>query len=288
MEEKVICPICGSIKNKFFCEKNKYKIYNCENCEVGFVYPVSNNLEKIYGENYFSGNEEGRGYVDYDRDKKPMKKIFENYLDKFKKLVKGRKIFDIGTATGYFLDLARKRGWQTSGIEISEFASKIAKKKGHNIFTGQLKEKEINDSFDVITMWDVLEHLDNPKKTLLKVNKLLNKEGLLAINTINKGSLWAKIYGKYWHLIIPPEHLFYYSYKNLEILLSQTGFKVLYVKKIGKKFSLAYIFNMLYSWQKLVIWKKLAIFFNKSFWRKIIIPINLRDNILIIARKKNA
>lgn len=286
MEERISCPVCSSGKNKFFWQKNNYKLYSCENCELVFVWPIPDNLNQIYKRDYFRsrGKLGGSGYSDYDQDKKPMREVFMSFLNKFERLGSGRSIFDVGAATGYFLDLAKGRGWQTSGSEISEYARQIAKGKGHDV-VGDLLEKGFYNRFDVVTMWDVLEHLRDPKEYLRTVNKILLPKRWLAINTIDKGSWWARIWGKQWHLIVPPEHLYYFSRKNLELLLNDTGFQIVEIKKIGKKFSLSYIFKILYHWQKLKIWHVLSRWFDRPFWRKLSIPINLRDNIFILAQK---
>lgn len=286
--EKIACPICGEVDIKRFCRKNNYEIHNCGNCDIAFVWPIPENLKTIYQESYFknnAGEKKEFGYADYDKDKEPMKEVFNLYLKKISGLANGKKIFDIGAATGYFLDLAKEKGWQTSGIEISEFAAGEAAKRGHNIFCGNLPELNIEEKYDVITMWDVLEHFNNPKKYLRAVNRILKSSGLLVINTIDKKSWWARVMGKRWQLIVPPEHLFYYSSHGLRYLLEQSGFEIKEINKIGKKFSLAYIFKMLYNWQGLKFWEKLSDYFNKPFWRKIAVPINLRDNIFVIAVK---
>lgn len=286
--EKIICPICGEADNiKLFCRKNNYDIYSCGNCDIAFVWPIPDDLKTIYQENYFknTGGKKEFGYADYDKDKEPMREIFNLYLEKISRLANGKKIFDIGAATGYFLDLARGKGWQTSGVEISEFAAGEATKRGHNIFCGNLPELSIEEKYDVITMWDVLEHFDSPEKYLFAANNMLNSNGLLVVNTIDKNSWWARITGKRWHLIVPPEHLFYYSPQGLRYLLEHSGFEIKEIKKIGKKFSLAYIFKTLYNWQGLKIWKNMSDYFDKPFWRKIAVPINLRDNIFVIAVK---
>lgn len=285
--EKIICPICNSSRNKFYYQKNNCTLYRCLDCRLVFVFPIPDNLCDIYKQEYFQGAKISKkfGYVNYEKDKEPSKEMFIHYLNKLARMTEGRDIFDIGTATGYFLDLAKQRGWYTTGSEISSYAANIARQKGRNIFLGDLENFKAEKKFDVVTMWDVLEHLENPHKYIKIINRLLKKEGLLVINTIDKGSLWAKLWGKHWLLIIPPEHLFYYSKKNLNILLSQNGFEVLEIKKIGKKFTLTYIFQILYNSKCLEIWNKMAKFFNTEFWRKITIPINLRDNIFIIAQK---
>ncbi|MEM3101687.1 MAG: class I SAM-dependent methyltransferase [Candidatus Nitrosotenuis sp.] len=284
---EIVCPICNSKNNKFYCSKNSYNLFECLNCDLVFVYPVPGNLGDIYGKEYFRNiKQKGNfGYVDYEQDKKSMRGVFELYLQKLEKITAERKIFDVGAATGYFLDIAKERGWQTSGSEISVYAAEVAKKKGHKIFTGSLKKMKTEEKYDSVTMWDVLEHLDNPKEYLRAVNRILKKGGVVAINTIDKHSLWAKLWGKNWHLIVPPEHLYYYSRKNLSMLLTDCGFGINEMEKIGKRFSLAYIFKILHNWHHLAIWYKLSCYFEKYFWRKFALPVNLRDNIFIIANK---
>lgn len=289
MEQEINCPICQSKKIIFFYEKNGFKLYNCFTCKLIFVWPIPVNLAYIYQTSYFKSDlDDDRvnkfGYADYEEDKKVMRETFIIYLNKILKLTFGRKIFDVGAATGYFLDLAKQAGWQTSGIEISEYAAKIAGAKGHQIFLGNLENLEIKEKYDVVTMWDVLEHLPDPKRYLKSVHDILNQGGVLAINTINKSSCWARLWGKNWHAILPPEHLFYYSVQSLKILLEANGFEILEQLKIGKRFTLSYICKVLVHRYNLLVLGKLSDFLNKS-GLKISLTVNLRDNIFIICRK---
>lgn len=87
-------------------------------------------------------------------------------------------------------------------------------------------------------------------------------------------------------MIVPPEHLFYFSKKSLKILLNNNGFEIIKIEKLGKKFSLSYIFKILYEWQRVPVWRWLADFSNSRFWRRFKIPINVRDNIFVLAKKR--
>lgn len=290
----ISCPICQAEKINYYCENNGFKLYKCGACRLIFVWPAPSDLADIYQASYFNsgdGKVNKFGYTDYEEDKKATRKTFVIYLNKIRKLIPSRigreivrKIFDVGAATGYFLDLAREIGWQTSGVEISEYAAKIAQAKGHEVFIGDLENLEIKERYDITTMWDVLEHLADPVKYLKLINNILNQDGVLAINTIDYGSCWARLWGRNWQAILPPEHLFYFSEKSLKRLLERSGFKIIEQSKIGKKFTLPYIFKVLAHRYNLPFLGKLSGWLNK-FGFKFALPINLRDNIFIIARK---
>jgi len=285
----MICPICGAEEIKFFCRKDGYDLHRCLKCGLVFVSPLPENLGRIYGRDYYenTGKNKKFGYVDYEKDKEPMKRVFLESLRKMERLAPVKKIFDVGAATGYFLDLAEREGWRTQGSEISAYAAEMAGRKGHEVVCDEIKNIQLEERVGLVTMWDVLEHAREPVDFLRSANRLLVDRGVLLINTVDRGSLWARFWGKRWHALIPPEHLYFYSLKNLTIALSRAGFKIIEVKKIGKKFSLAYVFKILYNWQNLVLWQKLSAFFDRPPLRKLSLPVNLRDNIYVVAEKTN-
>jgi hypothetical protein len=117
------CPACQSEGRKFFAEKNGYKIFRCLLCQTLYLGNPPDNLSEIYGKKYFWGASGGFGYVDYDADKAPMKSVFEQCLKRLEGLIRGRNLLDVGAATGYFLNLAKGRGWQVAGVEIGDEAA---------------------------------------------------------------------------------------------------------------------------------------------------------------------
>ncbi|MHB1316308.1 MAG: polyprenol monophosphomannose synthase, partial [Minisyncoccota bacterium] len=127
--ESIKCSLCGSFVKKWG-EKNDHILYQCCKCKLIFVDPIPDS-SSVYSSDYFSGAKEGFGYVDYDRDKEPMRGVFEKYLDMC--VVYGKKsglLYDVGAATGFFLNIAQKRGYDVSGVEMSSYAVNIAQKKG--------------------------------------------------------------------------------------------------------------------------------------------------------------
>jgi len=281
------CPVCETGCSNFF-QKSCYTIYICLQCEHGFVHPVPSEMElsSVYGSTYFSNQGTGEfGYTNYDEDKKPMESVFKRYLEALESKTPGRLIFDVGAATGFFLDRAKERGWKTVGSEISQFGYDTAIERGHDMWLGSLLRRPDGDQFDAITMWDVLEHVDDPRAYLRKVYSMLKPGGYLIINTINRTSLWARLWGSRWHLIVPPEHLNYFSKQSLENLLQQEGFTIISSGTVCKNFSIPYIFKTLASWQRIRFFNWCANMLSKTIMRHVAVPINLYDNILIQAKK---
>jgi 2-polyprenyl-3-methyl-5-hydroxy-6-metoxy-1,4-benzoquinol methylase len=153
-----------------------------------------------------------------------------------KYIMRGR-LLDIGCSAGFFLNVARDHNWETHGLEISQDTAAIAKERYHLKVTVGTPEESTFPShyFDVVTMWDVLEHVEDPKKTLRFVNRILKDDGIVAISTPNIDGLFPKLSYKvanfinYWPHPEPPRHLFQFSRKTLGQVLKLTGFKLLAV-----------------------------------------------------------
>lgn len=284
---KINCPLCAG-KVNFWDRKNDHDLFCCVDCKLVFVSPIPNEVD-VYDKSYFTGAEGGYGYVDYDSDKEPMIPTFNYYLDLLGKFGQSSgKLFDVGAATGFFLNIAKDRGYEVSGVEMSEYAANLAQKRGIDVSAGDLLGLKLNqDQFDVITLLDVLEHFKDPVKELLEAKRILKKGGLLVVNSPNGQSLLSRLFRSKWHLVLPPEHLFYFSPENLSAFMKKNGFEVLYSGNIGKKFTLQYVFIMLYKWQKFKIWNKLSGIFSRGFLSKIYIPINLFDNFFMVLRKND-
>ena len=286
LSETVSCWVCKG-KTRSAGSKNMFPLYICRTCGHFFVWPMPDDNLRIYSENYFSGAELGFGYVDYDRDKQVMVPTFEKYLDLIESAgAKSGKLLDVGAATGFFLNLARNRGWEPFGVELSDYAASIGRAKGLNIMTGVLAGGEFPESFfDVITLWDVIEHMPDPRSTLRELQRTLKPGGLIAINTPDSSSLIAKALGKSWHLVVPPEHLNLFHRQSLRLLLEEGACTVLMEDKIGKRFTTQYVVQTLAHWMKWKPFEKGAQFLSARSFGRWGVAINLRDNMFVLARK---
>ena len=246
--------------------------------------------EKVYEGDYFSGATQGFGYTDYDADKLPMVPTFKTYLDRIAHYLApapGRKILDVGAATGFFLNLAREAGWETAGIEPSESAAQMARDQKKLDVRAGLLEPGVYEpgSFDVITLWDVIEHVPDPLAFSRLVHSLLKPGGIYAINTPDASSWYGRAMGEKWHALCPPEHLALFTNEALDQLLNKSGFQLLERGKIGKSFTVQYILQTLGHWQKSKMLFSLSQGLSKIGVGGISIPLNLRDNVFLLARK---
>jgi 2-polyprenyl-3-methyl-5-hydroxy-6-metoxy-1,4-benzoquinol methylase len=282
----MICPNCKN-ESSVWGKKNSYSLFSCNSCGLVFVSPLPDPTS-VYNEDYFTGASGGFGYVDYDADKEPMVPTFNKYIDLLAKYGKPNgSLFDIGAATGFFIKIAQKRGYSVSGVEMSDHAAGEARRAGLDVKSGDMMSLKLpSEAFDVVTMLDVLEHMTDPFAELLETKRILKNNGLLVVNAPNGQSFLAKVLKTKWHLVLPPEHLFYFSPKNLSMFMESHGFKTVYSGTIGKRFTFQYIFKMLYKWQKLAIWNWMSNLFSKGLLSKLYIPINLHDNLFVIFIKK--
>lgn len=218
----------------------------------------------------------------YVQEEKERKRSFIGILLNIERLRKGKqlKILDIGCCTGGLLNEARQRGWAVSGIDPSVWACQTADKlHGLTIYNGTLESfKGEEDSFDAITLLDVLEHVENPRSILKKAYKLLKKDGILCIVTPDYGSLTAKILGKRWWGI-RLAHLSYFREQDLSRLFQKTGFKIIRKNTYIRYFSLYYIFVRL-----LPIIDQIKVC--KYLMKNITVPLVLFDTVELYLVKK--
>lgn len=242
-EIKLLYPATNSDKTKtghqFACTNCGYGVHGpivkCESCGIIYVNePIS---QKEISEFY----EISQDPV-YLREQKARELTFRHYLTKLEKTfpLKG-KLLDIGTNTGLFVKVAKDSGWQAKGLEPNIQAVGYAKR------TFQLnliaKPFEMNtfpqESFDVITMWDVIEHFTDPVSEINKVFRTLKKGGVFAFSTVDPESFIAKIRGSSWPWYMEM-HRVLLSRTVVKQYLLEAGFKTVIFKPHWRFFSLGY------------------------------------------------
>jgi hypothetical protein len=156
----------------------------------------------------------------------------ENRYHTFRKVVRqldaaeGRRLLDAGAYCGYFVDVAREAGFQAEGLELSRWASDQARDLGLTVHNETIATRAASgESYDIVTMWDVIEHLGDPRKELEHLHSLLVSGGKLYVSTIDAGGLVARALGPRWPWLMDM-HLHYFDRRTLPMLLDQVGFRV--------------------------------------------------------------
>jgi SAM-dependent methyltransferase len=142
-------------------------------------------------------------------------------------LLQGGRLLDVGCATGRFLAAMRQiPGWEVMGVEPSPSAAEFARAAcGLEVHVGDLPSARFPDAyFDIVTMWDVLEHLAAPLETLREVRRVLKSDGYLVIRTPSLDSLDARVFGPFWAGLDSPRHLAIFSRRTVTRLLERSGF----------------------------------------------------------------
>jgi SAM-dependent methyltransferase len=222
----VRCRSCFSADARPWHERHGYRLWLCRDCGCGFVAErdVPAGADALYSAAYFEGRA-GTGYPSYLRDEPVMRRNFEWRLRWLERFATRGRLLDVGAAYGHCLAVARARGWRAEGIEIAADVARAGSElAGVPIHAGDFLELDVEPGFDLVTFFDVLEHMRDPAACLARARELLAPGGFVAVETGDHASPWARLMGARWHFLDPPQHLTYFSAASLAALLRRCGF----------------------------------------------------------------
>lgn len=230
------CPWCDSEKTQMhlwvkdlFLTQEPFEIYECLKCGLLFTEPRPdvNSIGKYYqSEEYYSHQENKNGFI--PKIYESVKRV--NLRHKRKLATKGLKVgtmLEIGCGVGDFLHEMEQKGWNCTGIEPSKEAKVIAKNrvKANILNPDELASLE-DESIDLITMWHVLEHVDNLKEEVMHLQRLLKKGGRLVLALPNYKSADAEFYREYWAAYDVPRHLNHFCRESINNIFKNTKLKL--------------------------------------------------------------
>lgn len=231
------CDLCGRSDPETIYAGSQWRrslppviLVRCRNCGLMYLSPrpTVQEISAYYPTDYAAFRpaieDEGFALMRFMRRRKLKQR--RRLVEHFGQRPAGR-ILDVGCATGLFLHEMALTGWQTQGVELTEPAAEYARTRfGLNVFTGLLADLPAEKgSFDVVTFWDVLEHVFSPSAELECVARLLTPGGLVAINIPNWHSLDRWLFGPFWAGLDPPRHLYDFTKTTLTTLLTRAGFQ---------------------------------------------------------------
>ena len=260
--ESVPCNICGSIEAQVLQpptydidslestdlirtfssssdEKLNHRLVACARCGLQYVSPRLRADAVLEG--YSGGSDEL--FVSQARGRETT---FGKSLDLIQRVWKRSpgRLLDVGTGGGSFPFIASKRGWQAEGCEPNRWLCDWALKNYNlQIRPGTVFEQSYPaHSYDVVTLWDVLEHTPDPKSEVRETHRLLRENGLLVINYPDIGSWIARLMGRSWVFLLDV-HLYYFTRATMRKLLEDAGFEVVLIRPHFQRLGCAYVLH---------------------------------------------
>src|SRR5919202_2884028 len=300
--EDVACNLCGARNTRvlypstlgdelthpkashFRCTSSTYGLHptivRCQNC--GLVYANPRLAAHTVEENYSAVDDPL-----YIEEREGRVLTFRRNLQPFEKLIQAPRpwrLLDVGSHIGVLLQVAQERGFEAVGVEPSAWAAARAREAGLTVVNSTLAKADLApNSFDAVTMWDVIEHLTDPAGDLRHVHRVLKPGGIVAIHTIDIDSTLSKIMGPRWPWLMEM-HLYYFSPRTLHRMLEQTGFKVEQVTVQGRYLRLAYLITRIKPYSRTLA-RVFSFLAKRLHLEATAIPINFGDLFTIFARK---
>jgi SAM-dependent methyltransferase len=255
-------------------------IARCPACDLVF-YTGTAVPEDVYTREYFAGGE----YADYLAAKRITQHNFRRRIADIVRIAPSGELLEIGSAYGFFLELAHRR-WVARGVEIA--ADAVAHARDHlglAVAHGDfLTLPEEPGRYDVVCMWDTIEHLMHPVRYLEKIGRCLKPGGHLFVTTGNIRSLVSRLRGARWRLIHPPTHMFYFSPATIRLAAARAGLRVCQIRSVGySRSSRAMLHEMLMRGEQ----KSPRLYRFLTLGETLDVPVylNLFDIMLVIAEK---
>jgi SAM-dependent methyltransferase len=215
------CPACGrSTAHRLRFQINGCDVLQCRSCGLGRTETSAFDPAAYYTGDYFSGGH-ADGYADYLGAEPVLRREFARSVDFIRRYRGGGKLLELGCAYGFFL-MEAARHFDVAGIELAAEAAEHGRRAGLHILQGTADDAKLGEigPLDVIVLFDVIEHLPDPRETLALCRRHLKPGGIIVITTGDFGSLSARLAGARWRLMTPPQHLWFFTRDSMQRLAS--------------------------------------------------------------------
>jgi len=221
------CPSCGGSARKRWHRHDRLQLWLCRDCGLGYSDPQP--IEQV--EDLYLSGYDLAGYFEAFESRKSV--LNERRLDRLPRPDGGKTLLDVGCADGQFAAAAALRGWSPSGIELNPPAAEKARARGVEVYQGDIGEIDLSSSrFDLVTSWDVIEHVPNPRLFLEKLASFVKPGGTVVVTTLNRRSLVSRAFRGGWSMIVE-DHYTYWDRPSLTRAFAAAGMSVSETRSYG-------------------------------------------------------
>jgi 2-polyprenyl-3-methyl-5-hydroxy-6-metoxy-1,4-benzoquinol methylase len=237
----VDCALCGSSSRELRFREGTFEVLRCLDCGLVYVSPrrvAEALIAEVYDASYWNSDApRERGYADYDADEALWRRTWRARLAALEsQLPAAGRALDVGCASGLFLEQLKASDWQVEGVEPSQTmnARAILRLGGTRVHGGRFEDLQLEAGiYDLVTLWDVIEHLVDPVEALRNIRRLLAPEGRVVVLTQDVSSLLARALGHRWHHYKHDEHLLHFSPHTLARALAEAGLRARFSTRRG-------------------------------------------------------
>lgn len=222
---RLACPACGRDEWSADLRAGEHALVRCR-CGMRALDRAPDAGAALHDNENMYGAEEYNAWYRTMRD--ALTARYRNDLAEIERLHPHRgAILDVGCSYGWFLEVAAERGWRTAGIEATDATAREAREAGLDVRTGTIEAAGYDEaSFDVVCLWDVLEHVPQIDRFLAEIHRVLKPGGLLAINSPNIASVMARQAGADWSWLLLPHHVWHFTPAAMRATLASRGFGI--------------------------------------------------------------
>ncbi len=285
------CPICNCadtrrlrvVPTPYLDRSLLYDVMSCTDCDHMWCVGETGSevLERIYSTDFHGSSQQLASSGGNARSP-----VVENAWTRAAKLTsrsRTGRLLDVGAGNGYFVDAARRHGFDAEGVDIAPEAAVVAARNGVKVHVGDFQQmKDLPGYYDIITMWDVLCGFPDPHKAMARVGDLIAPGGFFVATVCDRSSRMARLSGRFWPLLIPPVNLHYFSRDSMNRLLAAHGFSTVDFHHEGKSVSLRFVGQKLLRTLRLAPLEGALAPLIPSGWR---VTLNLGDIATVVATR---
>lgn len=241
------CLVCGSTEHQRLFDLEGARIARCRRCGLVQQLARPETPSAIYDAAYYASDHAKGGYANYFLDADINRRTFDRRLRRIEaRAARLGRLLDVGCALGDFVLAAQAAGWAAEGVEVSGFAAAAARRRGATVHVGDVRALSLEPgAYEVVTLYDTIEHVDDPVATLREVRRLLASGGTVHLVTPNVAGIQARILGRRWYHYKPDEHLSYFSPGTLRRAVEDAGLRWDGWSRTGSYVTVSYVLNRL-------------------------------------------